>query len=49
MLCLLTLQAAVIASFAALNLLLFYILFEIALVPMYIMIGLYIFMIKQET
>jgi NADH-quinone oxidoreductase subunit M len=41
MLCLLTLQAAVLGSFAALNLLLFYTLFELALVPMYIMIGLW--------
>jgi NADH-quinone oxidoreductase subunit M len=35
------LQAFVIASFAALNLLLFYIFFEIALVPMYMIIGLW--------
>jgi NADH-quinone oxidoreductase subunit M len=35
------LQSLVIASFAALNLLLFYIFFEMALVPMYMIIGLW--------
>jgi NADH-quinone oxidoreductase subunit M len=38
---LLLLQALVISSFAALNLLLFYIFFELSLVPMYMMIGLW--------